>query len=163
ELWRRMHLPISEQGKWLWYVVNGYFNYHAVPTNGRALHAFRNHVTDLWRRTLRRRSQKDRMTWDRMTQLVNDWLPKPSILLPWPLIVDEVLQSTRSRSRFLLEHDLFRNRYPPRIKSGAGFFGIMLYGLNSCRMRVRLSPGGSSVDSGAGSMCGSGSGPGSSG
>jgi RNA-directed DNA polymerase len=84
EMWRRMHLPIPEQGKWLWYVVNGYFNYHAVPTNGRALYVFRHHITDLWRRTLRRRSQKDRMTWERMTQLVNDWLPKPMILHPWP-------------------------------------------------------------------------------
>src|SRR6266480_3763365 len=39
---------------------------------------------DLWRRTLRRRSQKDRMTWERMTQLVDAWLPKPIILHPWP-------------------------------------------------------------------------------
>jgi RNA-directed DNA polymerase len=84
EMWQRMHQPIPAQGKWLWYVVNGYFNYHAVPTNGRALHVFRHHITDLWRRTLRRRSQKDRMTWERMTQLVNDWLPKPIILHPWP-------------------------------------------------------------------------------
>ena len=84
EMWRRMHLPIPEQGKWLWYVVNGYFNYHAVPTNGQALHVFRHHVTDLWRRTLRRRSQKDQKTWERMTQLVNDRLPKPVILHPWP-------------------------------------------------------------------------------
>jgi len=84
EMWQRMHLPIPEQGKWLWYVVNGYFNYHAVPTNGQALHVFRHHITDLWRRTLRRRSQKDRMTWERMTQLANDWLPKPIILHPWP-------------------------------------------------------------------------------
>src|SRR5271169_4292204 len=38
EMWRRMHQPIPVQGKWLWYVVNGYFNYHAVPTNARALH-----------------------------------------------------------------------------------------------------------------------------
>jgi group II intron reverse transcriptase/maturase len=84
EMWRRMHQPIPVQGKWLWYVVNGYFNYHAVPTNARALHVFRHHITDLWRRTLRRRSQKDRMTWERMTQLVDDWLPKPIILHPWP-------------------------------------------------------------------------------
>ena len=27
---------------------------------------------------------------------------------------------------FLSEHDLSENRFPPRIKSGAGFFGIML-------------------------------------
>src|SRR5436189_289072 len=84
EMWRRMHLPIPDQGKWLCFVVNGYFNYHAVPTNARALHVFRHHITDLWRRTLRQRSQKDRMTWERMTQLANDWLPKPIILHPWP-------------------------------------------------------------------------------
>src|SRR5947199_4122252 len=50
EMWRRMHQPIPAQGKWLWYVVNGYFNYHAVPTNARALHVFRHHITDLWQR-----------------------------------------------------------------------------------------------------------------
>jgi group II intron reverse transcriptase/maturase len=81
---RRMHQPIPEQGKWLGQVVRGYFNYHAVPTNAPALAVFRHHVTDLWRRTLRRRSQKDRMTWERMTQLVGDWLPEPIILHPWP-------------------------------------------------------------------------------
>jgi group II intron reverse transcriptase/maturase len=84
DLWRRKHQPIPEQGKWLWYVVNGYFNYHAVPTNAQALHVFLHHITDLWRRMLRRRSQKDQMTWERMTQLVHDWLPKPTILHPWP-------------------------------------------------------------------------------
>jgi group II intron reverse transcriptase/maturase len=84
ELRRRMHWPIPAQGKWLMRVVRGYFNYHAVPTNGRALEVFLHLVTDLWRRTLRRRSQKDRITWTRTTQLVNDWLPKPHILHPWP-------------------------------------------------------------------------------
>ena len=81
---RRMHRPIPEQGRWLGRVVRGYFNYHAVPTNARALDVFRHHVTDLWRRTLRRRSQKDRITWARMTQLANEWLPKPIIRHPWP-------------------------------------------------------------------------------
>jgi len=84
EMWRRMHQPIPEQGKWLGRVVSGYFDYHAVPTNGRALVAFRHHVTDLWRHTLRRRSQKDRITWAQMTKLANTWLPKPIILHPWP-------------------------------------------------------------------------------
>ena len=79
-----MHQPIPEQGKWLGRVVSGYFDYHAVPTNGRALAVFGHHVTDLWRHTLTRRSQKDRITWAQMTQLVNAWLPKPIILHPWP-------------------------------------------------------------------------------
>jgi RNA-directed DNA polymerase len=86
ELRRRMHQPISQQGKWLAQVVDGYFNYHAVPTNSRALAAFRHHVVELWRRSLQRRSQKDRTVWDRITTLANDWLPKPHIRHPWPSI-----------------------------------------------------------------------------
>ena len=51
--------PITpQQGRWLQQVVTGYFNYHAVPTNGPTLTAFLFHVTNLWRRTLRQRSQK---------------------------------------------------------------------------------------------------------
>ena len=84
ELRRRMHQTIPEQGKWLRQVVTGFFVYHAVPTNGRALVAFRFHVVNLWRRSLIRRSQKDRTTWERITRLADDWLPKPRILHPWP-------------------------------------------------------------------------------
>jgi RNA-directed DNA polymerase len=84
ELWQRMHQPLPDQGKWLWHVVRGYFSYHAVPTNARALAVFRHHVVDLWRRTLRRRSHKDCVTWVRMTQRAEAWLPKPIILHPWP-------------------------------------------------------------------------------
>ncbi|EQD54001.1 RNA-directed DNA polymerase (Reverse transcriptase) [mine drainage metagenome] len=80
----RMHVAIPEQGRWLKTVVTGYFAYHAVPTNSRALGAFRYHVTDLWRRTLRRRSQKDGMTWERITKIAAAWLPPPRILHPWP-------------------------------------------------------------------------------
>lgn len=84
ELRSRMHHAIPEQGRWLKAVVTGFFAYHAVPTNARALDAFRHHVTDLWRRTLRRRSQKTHMTWQRMTRLAAAWLPPPRILHPWP-------------------------------------------------------------------------------
>ena len=84
ELRRRMHQPIPEQGEWLSRIVAGYFNYHAVPTNMRALVVYRDRVTDLWRRTLARRSQKDGSTWDRMVKLADEFLPKPRILHPWP-------------------------------------------------------------------------------
>ena len=80
----RMHDAIPEQGRWLRAVVTGFFAYHAVPTNSRALGAFRYHVTDLWRRTLRRRSQKGAMTWERMMRIAAYWLPAPRILHPWP-------------------------------------------------------------------------------
>jgi RNA-directed DNA polymerase len=84
KLRKRMHDSIPIQGQWLRAVVSGYFAYHAVPTNIRALASFRRNVTDLWRRTLRRRSQKDAMTLARMDDIANTWLPRPRILHPWP-------------------------------------------------------------------------------
>jgi len=84
ELLRRRHEPIPKLGMWLGQVVGGFFGYHAVPTNSSALSAIRYYVMDLWRRTLRRRSQKDRSTWQRIDRLAADFLPKPLIRHPWP-------------------------------------------------------------------------------
>jgi hypothetical protein len=84
ELRRRMHDPIQQQGRWVGLVVRGYFAYHAVPTNVASLSAFRQHVVDLWRRALQRRSQKDRTTWCRIAVLAAEFLPAPRILHPWP-------------------------------------------------------------------------------
>ena len=84
EMRRRRHQPIPEQGKWLAQVVRGYFAYHAVPTNFPALGAFHHHVTGLWMRSLSRRSQKDRTTWQRIANIAADFLPKPKTLHPWP-------------------------------------------------------------------------------
>jgi group II intron reverse transcriptase/maturase len=84
ELRRRMHQPIPEQGVWLKQVVRGFFAYHAVPTNGAALRAFYYYVERIWLRTLRRRSQKDRFSWQRMHRLAAAWLPQPRILHPYP-------------------------------------------------------------------------------
>jgi RNA-directed DNA polymerase len=84
ELRRRMNQPVAEQGRWLRAVVQGYNAYHAVPTNLRAVGTFRHHVADLWRRTLKRRSQRAAVTWKRMDRLLARWLPTPRILHPWP-------------------------------------------------------------------------------
>jgi len=84
DLRRRWHQDVAEQGQWLGSVVRGFFAYHAVPTNYRALSAFHHHVVDLWRRALRRRSQKDRTKWTTMERLAERWLPKPRISHPWP-------------------------------------------------------------------------------
>jgi len=81
---RRMHETVEEQGDWLRQVVRGFFACHAVPTNAAALSAFRHHVIDLWMRALRRRSQKDRTTWERLGALAERWIPKPRITHPWP-------------------------------------------------------------------------------
>lgn len=84
ELRRRMHLSIPQQGQWLARVVRGFFAYHSVPTNSKRMDAFRHHVVDLWRRTLRRRSQKDRTRWERMRRIADAWLPPARVLHPWP-------------------------------------------------------------------------------
>jgi hypothetical protein len=84
ELRQRRHQAIPRQGDWLRQVVSGYFNYHAVPTNGRALTVFHYHIRRLWLRTLQRRSQTDHSTWQRIEKLAATWLPKPRILHPWP-------------------------------------------------------------------------------
>jgi len=84
ELRRRMHQPIPEQGVWLQSVVRGYLAYHALPGNWRTLGAFRTQCARLWSRTLRRRSQKARLTWERMTSIADTWLPPARIRHPWP-------------------------------------------------------------------------------
>lgn len=83
---RRMHWPIPQQGKWLRQIVGGHYAYFAVPTNIRALIALRYRVVDLWRRSLRRRSQKDGATWERIAKIADDYLPSPRILHPWPSV-----------------------------------------------------------------------------
>jgi RNA-directed DNA polymerase len=83
---RRINRPIPETGKWLASVVSGYFAYHAVPTNGLALTAFRYYVIVLWHRQLMRRSQRAGMPWARMAKLADEYLPKPRILHPWPSV-----------------------------------------------------------------------------
>lgn len=96
---RRMHWPLAEQRVWVRAVVQGYFAYHAVPTNFRSLTAFLWKVRWLWFRSLRRRSQKDGTTWKRFDRVTAVRLPKPRILHPWP------------QDRFAVKH--------PRWKPGA--------------------------------------------
>jgi len=85
ELMRRRHEPVAQQGQWLRSVVQGFFNYSAVPGNLRALKAFRTLVCRAWLRALRRRSQKGaKLTWGRMKRLIATWVPSAKILHPYP-------------------------------------------------------------------------------
>jgi RNA-directed DNA polymerase len=81
--WRRHH-SITEQGKWLQSVIRGHFAYYAVPTNGQPLNRFRSGVIRHWRHALRRRSQRSRITWQRMQRLTERWIPSVRIMHPWP-------------------------------------------------------------------------------
>ena len=84
QLHRIRHHAIPEQGAQLRQVVQGYFAYHAVPTNARRMSSFRHYVVRSWLWSLRRRSQKDSFSWDRIKRLADHWLPSPRVLHPWP-------------------------------------------------------------------------------
>lgn len=99
---KRMHHPIKEQGEWLGQVIRGYYAYHAVPTNSHRIKSFRFHIVQMWRNILRRRSQKDRTTWEKVDRLTDRWLPRPHILHPWP------------EARFLANHP----RWEPSARIG---------------------------------------------
>ena len=97
ELFRHMHASISQQGGWLKRVVSGWYQYHAVPFNFRALSRFYYEVFRRWFKVLRRRSQRGRrLSWDRMARIARRWLPRPRILHPHP--TDRLRVITRGRS-----------------------------------------------------------------
>jgi len=94
---RRMHWPISQQGAWLRSVLLGHDRYYAVPRHGSRLRMFRETIMRYWCRTLRRRSQRHRLTWQRMYTLAKQWLPEPHILHPYP--AQRLCVTTRGRSQ----------------------------------------------------------------
>ena len=82
----RILQPLAEVGKWLKSVVQGYFNYHAVPGNLASLRSFRFEIRKRWLHVIRRRSQRSRMTWELLEAFAIQWLPVPKILHPYPLV-----------------------------------------------------------------------------
>ena len=96
ELRRRLHSPVPVVGKWLRVVLLGHYRYYGLPGNSRKLAAFRYHVSRLWFKTLLRRSQRNRLNWERMDRLINRWLPKPRIWHHYPDL--SLYVTTRGRS-----------------------------------------------------------------
>lgn len=84
-LLRNRHRPVADQARWLRSVVQGHFNYYAVPGNRKALEAFRTQIGHAWLRALRRRSQKGRnLTWQRMQGWMERWIPRGKVRHPYP-------------------------------------------------------------------------------
>ena len=82
----RMHDPVAQTGAWLRSVVQGYFNYHAIPGNIDSLSVFRYRVTRLWRNILIFRGQRHNLNWAKMQRLANRWIPQPHVLHPYPRV-----------------------------------------------------------------------------
>lgn len=96
ELRRRLHHPVPVVGKWLRVVLLGHYRYYGIPGNNRKLGSFKYHLSRLWYKVLRRRSQRHRLNWERMDRLINRWLPRPRICHPYPDLGMYV--TTRGRS-----------------------------------------------------------------
>jgi len=94
EMRRRMLHRVRDTGAWLRQVLTGHFQYYGVPRNMRAMTSFRHHVLTLWRRMLRRRSQKkNKVTWAYMERLAQRWLPAPSVTHSYPSMRMKTLDS----------------------------------------------------------------------
>ena len=101
DLRKRLHDPIPNVGAWLRSVLAGHFRYYGVPFNGPALTQFRHAVAWLWWKTLRRRSQTGRVTWERMQRLIDRWFPPASVCHPYPLtrFANRYAVTTQGKSR----------------------------------------------------------------
>jgi group II intron reverse transcriptase/maturase len=84
ELLKRNFWRIKDIGLWLRSVVNGYFGYHAIPGNLSTLGMFRGQLAKIWIWTIRRKSQKAKMSWDKFIPIVEKWLPKPTARHQYP-------------------------------------------------------------------------------
>ena len=84
QLERRRYQPIPEQGRWLASVVRGHRAYYAVPGNRTVVASFRTQVTRHWHKALERRSQRTRISWQRMDRLATRWLPPARVMHPFP-------------------------------------------------------------------------------
>jgi len=71
-----------------------------VPTNTRMLSAFRAHLGERWFRSLRRRSQRHRLPWERMSRLIDRFVPPVRLQHPWPDQRFSVTPSPRNGERF---------------------------------------------------------------
>jgi group II intron reverse transcriptase/maturase len=85
ELKKRRHDYMGKQYAWLTKVLNGHYQYYAVPTNYASLSSFRNTLENAWHRSLQRRSQRAQWTREQRKAVQQRFtLPRPKILHPWP-------------------------------------------------------------------------------
>jgi hypothetical protein len=84
ELRKRMHDPVAQTGAWVKQMLQGHLNYYAVSGNHPSMWWFCNQVRRLWLRTLRRRSQKADLSWERFIRLVDRFFPPIKTLHPLP-------------------------------------------------------------------------------
>jgi group II intron reverse transcriptase/maturase len=84
ELRRRMHTAVPDMGRYVRAVVMGHMRYYAVPMNAVSVSDFRMGVARIWRRVLKRRSQRSHMPLTRMRHYEARWVPHIHVCHPYP-------------------------------------------------------------------------------
>src|ERR1700680_1093816 len=84
ELRKRMHDPIAKTGAWLKRMLKGHLNYYAVSGNSPSLWWYFNEVRWRWLKSLKRRSQRAFMSWEKFTSVTDRFFPSIRILHPLP-------------------------------------------------------------------------------
>jgi hypothetical protein len=93
---KRLHDPTAKTGAWVYSVLKGHLNYFAVSGNDPSLWWFFTQVKWHWLRSLRRRSQRAYINWERYIRLIDRFLPPIRILHPLPC--HRFVARTRGRS-----------------------------------------------------------------
>ena len=79
---RHRHLPVEVQHAALTRRLVGHFNYFGVNGNHRSLARVVHATQRVWRKWLRRRSQRTRLTWERFNRLLERFpLPRPRVVV----------------------------------------------------------------------------------
>jgi hypothetical protein len=77
---RARHVPLAKQAKTLGQKMVGHFNYYGIRGNSDAISSFAHEVRRLWRKSLGRRSQRARMTWEKFHRLLRRYPLPPARL-----------------------------------------------------------------------------------
>jgi hypothetical protein len=86
--WRRQarHQPIAEQARTPGAKLLGHMNYYGLRGNAQGINRFHHATRRLWRKWLRRRSQRTRLTWEAFNRLLARYPLPPARLRPgWQL------------------------------------------------------------------------------
>jgi RNA-directed DNA polymerase len=77
---RARHVPIGKQAKTLGQKLAGHFNYYGICGNSKAINRFAYEARRLWRKSLGRRSQRGKLTWEEFNRLLERY-PLPAARL----------------------------------------------------------------------------------
>ncbi len=81
---RARHNPIAKQAQSLGHKLRGHYNYYGLRGNSSSIQRFAYEVRRIWRKWLRRRSQRTTMTWGKFNRLLQRYPLPPARLRQRP-------------------------------------------------------------------------------